>query len=207
MVLNNHDGEDTAYEDFLRIFLESKHQSNVILTTRIKPNLVDTLEDKNLYSKRLNNLQVDEIKKIFAQGGIYRGSQEHWVHLVDYYGGNPLALKSASNQILKYFEGNIARYLKELTTSKFILKDVQKLLIEEINKLSKLEKKVIQKLARYTHKVSLSQLRQDLNEPKVEPYLLNALDDLNSRALIEQHGACFVLQPFIAECIFYLNPL
>ena len=206
-VMNNHDGEDTAYEDFLRIFLESKHQSNVILTTRNKPNLVDTLEDKNLYSKRLNNLQVDEIKKIFAQGGIYRGSQEHWVHLVDYYGGNPLALKSASNQILKYFEGNIARYLKELTTSKFILKDVQKLLIEEINKLSKLEKKVIQKLARYTHKVSLSQLRQDLNEPKVEPYLLNALDDLNSRALIEQHGACFVLQPFIAECIFYLNPL
>ena len=60
-VMNNHDGEDTAYEDFLRIFLESKHQSNVILTTRNKPNLVDTLEDKNLYSKRLNNLQVDDI--------------------------------------------------------------------------------------------------------------------------------------------------
>jgi len=81
------------------------------------------------------------------------------------------------------------------------------LLIGEVKNLSRLETKVIQKLACYTHKVSLSQLRQDLNEPKVEPYLLNVLDDLNSRALIEQHGACFALQPFIAECIFYLNPL
>lgn len=205
-IMNNQDDEDTAYGDFLQILLESNHQSNVILTTRKQPNLVGILEDKNLYSIRLNSLQIDDIQKIFYQRGIYTGSLEHWIHLVNYYGGNPLALKTVSNQILQYFEGNIPRYLRELTTSKFILQDFKKLLIGEINNLSTLEKKVIQKLACYNRKVSLSQLRQDLNEPKLEPYLLNVLDDLNSRALIEQHGACFVLQPFIAECIFYLNP-
>ena len=206
-VMNKQDAQDTTYNDFLQILLDSKHQSNVILTTRKTPNLIGILEDKNLYSIRLNSLQIDDIKQIFSQRGIYKGSLEHWIHLVHYYGGNPLALKTVSNQIFQYFECNIPSYLRELTASNSILQDFQKFLIGEIQNLSRLEKKVIQKLAFYTNQVSLSQLRQDLNEPKIEPYLLNVLDDLNSRALIEQHGACFALQPFIGECIFHLNML
>ncbi|MCJ8282460.1 MAG: hypothetical protein MJK14_22190, partial [Rivularia sp. ALOHA_DT_140] len=206
-VMNNYDDEYTAYGDFIRLLLESKHRSNVILTSRNQPNFIGILEDKNLDSTRLNSLQVDDIKKIFYQRGIYSGSQENWVHLVDYYGGNPLALKTVSNQIFQYFEGNIARYLKELTASKFILKGFQKLLIEEIKNLSGLEKIVLKKLAYYTEKVLLLQLRQDLNEPDIEPYLLSILDNLNSYGLIEHYGASFVLQPFIAECILSLNVL
>lgn len=203
----NHDEKNSVYNDFIHILLESKHQSNVILTSRNKPNLFGILEDKNIYSTQISNLQFEHIKKIFGKQGIYRGSTEDWINLVNYYGGNPLALKTVSNHILQYFEGNIARYLKELTASKFIVKDFQKLLIEELNNLSGLEKVVIHKLASYTHKVSLSQLRLNLNEPKIEPYLLNILDNLNSYALIEQHGAYFKLQPFIAQCILHLNPL
>ncbi|MEL6458067.1 MAG: NB-ARC domain-containing protein [Cyanobacteria bacterium J06621_15] len=206
-VMNNQNFGKTAYADFFNILLESNHQSNVIITSRIKPYLCGILEDKNLYSMQLNSLQVEDIKKIFYQRGIHRGSQEYWVHLVDYYGGNPLALKTVSDHILQYFEGDVAKYLKELTFSKFILQDFQRLLIEEFKNLSRLEKIVIQKLASYTLMVSLLQLRQDLNEPKIAPYLLNILDYLNSRALIEQHGAYFTVRPFIAECIFHLNQL
>lgn len=59
----------------------------------------------------------------------------------------------------------------------------------------------MQKLANYEDGVSLLQLRQDLNQPKIEPYLLDILDSLNSRSLFEQRGAKFKLQPFVNELI------
>lgn len=204
-VMNNDDFHNTAYADFLQILLERNFQSNVIITSRNKPYLSTVLEDKNLYLMQINGLEIGDIKKIFSQQGFYGTSIGDWINLVNYYGGNPLALKTVANQILQYFEGNITKYLKELAFSKFILQDFQRLLIEEFQNLSRLEKTVIKKLATYSGKVSFSQLRQDLNEPKIEPYLLNILDYLNSRALVEQHGAYFTVRPFIAECIFHLN--
>ncbi len=204
-VISNHEGQNTAYDDLLQILLENKHQSTLVLTSREKLKKICILEDKGLHSIQLNSLQLNDIKKIFARRENYQGSSEDWINLVNYYGGNPLALKMVANLIFKYFGGNITQYLKELTASKFVLRDFKNLLAEEFKNLSKLEQIVLQKLANYKDEVSLLQLRQDLNSPKIEPYLLDILDSLNSRALFEQCGAKFKLQPFVAECVLHLN--
>ncbi|MBV6628126.1 MAG: NACHT domain-containing protein [Rivularia sp. (in: Bacteria)] len=204
-VTNNNLEESMAYSDFLQILLENKHQSTVIITSREKHSRIGILEHIGLHSIKLNSLQLNDVKQIFNQRGSYLGTKEDWCNLIKYYGGNPLALKIAANLINKYFLGNITQYLEDLQASKFILSDFQNLLIEEFKKLSVLEQSVMQKLASYSHEVSLSQLNQDLSDSKVKPYLLDILDSLNSRALIEHHKAYLKLQPFVAECVQNMN--
>ncbi len=204
---SHYDKGNKAYIEFLQILLENKHQSTLVLTSREKPRIIGILEDKDLDSIQLGSLQVDDVKQIFKQQGNYQALQEDWIHLVNYYGGNPLALKMVANQICKYFQGNISEYLKELTASRFILHDFSRLLVEEFQNLSNLEQLVMQKLASYSHEVSLLQLREDLNSPKIKPRLLDILDSLNSRALFEKRGAYFKLQPFVAECVRNINEL
>ncbi|MEO1373504.1 MAG: NB-ARC domain-containing protein [Cyanobacteria bacterium J06635_10] len=201
VVMSNYGGENQAYIEFLQIFLENKHQSTLVLTSREKPRIVGLLSDKDLYSIQLTSLQFDDVKQIFNQQGNYQGSQEDWINLVNYYGGNPLVLKMVANRILRYFGGNISEYLKELVASRFILHDFSRLFGEEFQNISKLEQLVMQKLASYSSEVSLLQLRQDLNEPPIEAYLLDILDSLNSRGFFEKCGADFKLQPFVAECV------
>ncbi|AFY57183.1 NB-ARC domain-containing protein [Rivularia sp. PCC 7116] len=204
-VTDQHHEESTAYSDFLQILLENKHQSTVIVTSREKHSRIGILEHIGLQSIKLNSLQLNDVKQIFDRRGSYLGSREDWCNLVKYYGGNPLALKMAANLIHKYFLGNITQYLEDLMANRFILSDFQNLLIEEFKNLSASEKSVMQKLASYSHEVSLSQLNQDLRDSKVKPYLLDILDSLSCRALIEQHKAYFKLQPFVAECIHNID--
>jgi WD40 repeat protein/transcriptional regulator with XRE-family HTH domain len=191
----------TEYEDYSKLFKrigETFHQSCLLLTSREKPSEVASLEGVTLpvRSWHLKGLQPVEGKELLKAKSFLNGSQEEWLDLVQRYSGNPLALKIVATAIQELFEGNISDFLAQEIV---VFGDIKDLLATQFNRLSLVEKEVMYWLAINREPVSLSELRADIITPLSPPKLLEALNSLLRRFLIEKSAACFTLQPVVME--------
>ena len=190
-----------GYEDYgqlLRVLGETPHQSCVLLTSREKPKGIRRLEGEKLPVRvlKLKGLQVQEAEKIFEQKGVFRGAQTDYTSLIEYYAGNPLVLKLVSTTIHNLFAGNIAEFLKQNTA---IFGDIYALLDQQIECLSREEKEIMIGLAVQAKPVSISDLRSQI-EPQMSPKtMLEVLESLEARALLEQRSETFSLQPMLRD--------
>jgi WD40 repeat protein len=116
--------------------------------------------------------------------------------LVDLYAGNPLALKIISTSILEVFDGKIIEFFNQGTA---VFNGIRKLLERQFERLSSIEQQVMFWLAIEREWVSVGDLQADLLPAVSTAQLLEALEYLQGRSLIEIKGGKFTQQPVVME--------
>ena len=198
-----------GYEDYSELFKrvgEASHQSCLILTTREKPKEVASLEGGSLSvrSLQLMGLSAVEGQELVRSHNYCLGSDSDWQTLINRYAGNPLALRIVATSLKELFNSNLSEFLAQGTT---VFGDIRDLLDQHFHRLSPLEKEIMYWLALNREPVSLSELKEDIIAPLSPTKLLEALESLFRRSLIEKatstllekSGVLFTLQPVVME--------
>ncbi|MHC5743326.1 MAG: WD40 domain-containing protein [Nostoc sp.] len=188
------------YEDYGQLLSrvgEEPHQSCLLLTSREKPKEFAPLEGETSPVRTLSLIGLGETEgqEILQDKGLF-GSPQEWAKLVEKYSGNPLALKLVSEPIRELFGGDIAAFLAE---GEIIFGDTRNLLHQQFERLSEIEKEIIYWLAIKRELVSLDELLNDIVRPLTKREVMEALESLRRRSLIEQRTALFTLQSVVME--------
>ncbi len=189
------------YEEYGQLFTRvgaTNHDSCLILTTREKPKEIAALEGDNLAvrSLRLEGLK-EGFQEIFKLKGL-NASESKLTDLSDRFGGNPLALKVVATTIQDLFEGDVAEFLRQENA---VFGDIRDILERQFERLSNLEQEIMYWLAIAREPISLKELQSDI-VAKLSPIkLLEALESLSRRSLIERNAACFTQQPVVMEYV------
>jgi WD40 repeat protein len=190
-----------GYEDYgelLRTVSESNHQSGVILTSREKPAEVAAYEGEELRVRSLSLSGSTEAAQSILQAKGLNGTEEEREILCDRYGNSPLALKIVATSIRDLFEGSIAEFLKEDT---FIFNGVRRLLDQQFARLSQLEQSIMYWLAINRDWTTVAELYEDIVPTASKAKLLESLESLSWRSLIEKRSRQYMQQPVIMEYI------
>jgi WD40 repeat protein/transcriptional regulator with XRE-family HTH domain len=190
-----------GYGQLLQKVAERDHQSCLLFTSREKLAGLRPLEGKHspIRSLRLTGLGVSACKQIFAEKELV-GSEAAQEHLIDMYGGNPLVLKIAAETIVDLLGGDIGEFLSSTTG---LFGSITDLLDEQFARLSELEQSVLCWLAIMREPVNLDKLLDLLVIPLSHIQLLEAVDSLYRRSLIERgkYLGSFTLQSVVLEYV------
>ncbi|GET36707.1 NB-ARC domain-containing protein [Microseira wollei] len=178
-----------GYGQLLRQVGETIHQSCLIITSREKPKDIGLLEGETSPVRvwQLKGLQVTDVLEIF-------GESTDSSKLVDFYAGNPLALKIVYNTVKNLFAGSISEFINQNIA---VFGEIRHLLERQFKRLSDGEKEIIKLLALNREPVSFSQLRERISPSMSPQKLLEGLESLEARSLIEKKSALFFVQPMV----------
>ncbi|GCE10090.1 eIF2A-related protein [Dictyobacter aurantiacus] len=191
----------SGYEGYGRLIerlAESDHQSCVLLTSREKPREIEPQEGTRWYvrSLRLQGLNEQAAHELLADKEL-SGTSAAWQYLVTSYGGNPLTLKIVAQGISDLFAGDIDRFLEE---GEMVFNGVRAVLRQQVGRLSTLEHLLLTWLAVLREWTSLDTLAQVLHPRMPRASLLEALEALGRRSLLEKgQQATFNLQSVVME--------
>jgi len=173
------------YGQLLRRLADECHQSCLVLTSREKPVGLTAKEGKTLpvRSLQLGGLEPAAAQKILITKGLFE-TEDEFTTLIEFYSGNPLALKIIATTIQSLFDGDVAQFLAQGT---IVFGEIAALLDQHFNRLSTLEKRVMHCLAIQGKWVSLPELLQDTVSTVSPGELLEALESLQGRSLIERN--------------------
>ncbi len=201
------EGEDSGrmragYEGFSRVLsriAETEHQSCLLLTSREKPGDLVPLEGTRarVRALRLARLEAEACQHLLAEKGILGDTSEQ-LQLIEAYAGNPLALKIVARTIVELFDGQVAPFLEQ---GEVVFGGVRALLDEQYARLSAAEQSVLLWLAILREPVTLQELLAMLGVPLPRPQVLEAIDGLRGRSLIEldRRQGSFTLQSVVME--------
>ncbi|MEG4319313.1 MULTISPECIES: NB-ARC domain-containing protein [unclassified Microcoleus] len=192
-----------AYGEMLRAVAETSHQSCLVLTSREKCAPFAQMEGGELAVQGLSLGGSPEAAAALIEVAGLTGSENQKQDLCDRYRCNPLALKIVATTIQDLFDGNIALFLEQDIT---IFGDISDLVKQQYNRLSSLEHQVMCWLAIDREWVSFAQLRADLNAGVSPTQLMEALQNLKWRSLIETNAGQFTLQPVVMEYVTQTLP-
>jgi WD40 repeat protein/transcriptional regulator with XRE-family HTH domain len=186
-----------AYGELIQQMGESLHQSCLVLTSREKPKEISALEgrDAPVRSLILRGLEPPAAQRIFQTQQLTSTSDD-LSRLIQIYAGNPLALKMVASNIQELFAGNAAEFLAVGTV---FFGDIGELLDEQFNRLSPLEQEIMFWLAINQEATSLAELNEDFATFTSGRELLEALESLGRRPLIEKYDNLFGQQPVVME--------
>lgn len=198
-----------GYEDYGRLFAriaDESHQSCLILTGREQPGGFAVRSGENLpvRSLKLCGLSPPVCQQILADKGL-KATLLQSRDIVNYFGGNPLAIKIAATTIKNIFGGDIQAFLAQGNT---VFSDLWDLLDRQFDRLSPLQQQIVYWLAINQEAATPEKLKAEIL-PKVSGrQLMEALEALAERSLIEngrslnQSGSTsLMLQPAIVEYI------
>src|SRR5579883_1099587 len=201
---NNRSGNYRAgyqkYGKLLQRIGEVKHQSCLLLTSREKPGEMLRMEgkDSHVRSMHVGGIEEKDARLLLAEKEL-RGTDEEWKTFVTLYSGNPLALKLVAESIRAIFDGSLQAFLD---SGAIIFNSINQFLDEQFFRLSSLERIIMYWLAIERQEVSLEELAKSLANPVSKRELLEAVESLLRRSMIETHKeATFTLQPVIMEYI------
>ncbi|BAC92292.1 NB-ARC domain-containing protein [Gloeobacter violaceus] len=186
-----------GYGELLRRVGEVPHASCLVLTSREKPAEVAALEGSSLpvRSLRLGGLQESEGEVILQAKGL-RGGADERRKLVECYRGNPLALMIISTSIRELFDGQIREFLAQDTA---VFNGIANLLQQQFDRLTEAEKQLMYWLAIHREPVVATQLRENVVPAVSAPKILEALESLLRRSLIERGTTGYSQQPVVME--------
>ncbi|MBW4598211.1 MAG: NACHT domain-containing protein [Calothrix sp. FI2-JRJ7] len=193
------------YQDYsvlIKRISESSHQSCLVITSRIKPEYIAVQEGEHspIRSLVLPGLIEDEGLNILEDKGLI-GSKKAMLDLVQLYSGNPLALKIVSTFIKDLFSGDIDEFIEQGLTA-FV--GIESLLDSQFNNLSDIEKKVLYWLAINREPVKIKDLFDEIVDKPVFFDLIDSLEKLKKRSLIETVDGKFTLQNVVMEYMIAL---
>jgi ABC-type dipeptide/oligopeptide/nickel transport system ATPase subunit len=186
----------TSYGDIFQRIGESAHQSCLVLTSREKPRAIVNLEGDTLPVRTMSlsgGLNGRDSDRLFETKGISVSAKGR-ARLLDSSSGNPLALKIVTTSICELFDGDIDRFLETETT---VYSGIRQLLDEQFDRLSATEQVVMYWLAIDREGVSLPDLHADIIPAISKPHLLETVESLGRRSLIEHRGGRFSQQKII----------
>ncbi|GHO90155.1 hypothetical protein KSF_002030 [Reticulibacter mediterranei] len=190
-----------GYGRLLRRMGETMHRSCLLLTSREKPAELRPLEGSGtpVRSLRLSGLDAIACEQLLAERDVL-GTPQDLARLVAVYTGNPLALKIVAETITDLFGGEIGQFLVEGT---LIFGNIAELLTEQFARLSPLEQTVLRWLAIVREPVTINELLAMLVAPLPRVRVLEAIDGLRRRSLIErgQRQGSFTLQSVVLEYV------
>jgi hypothetical protein len=187
------------YETLIQRVGESRHQGCLVLTSREKPREVAKLEGPNRPVRTLPLMGLEDeagLEFLLAEG--LTDSGDHWKQVVNYYSGNPLALKIAANSIQDLFGGNIAEFLAQ---GPGFFGDIRDLLEQQFERLSELGQSVMYWLAINREATPIEELREDILDPVSTQELLETLEALRRQSLVERSAEGFTLQNVVMEYV------
>jgi WD40 repeat protein/transcriptional regulator with XRE-family HTH domain len=190
-----------GYEGYGRLIgrlAESSHQSCVLLTSRERPREIEALEGTRspVRSLRLKGVDESTARELLGDKGL-SGTPAVWQRLVVGYAGNPLALKIVAQAIVDLFGGDLDRFLHE---GELIFNGVRPLLRQQVGRLSPLEHLLLSWLAVLREWTPLDALLQVLYPGVLRSQVLEALEALSRRSLVERgQQASFSLQSVVME--------
>ncbi|MEH2181007.1 NB-ARC domain-containing protein, partial [Nostoc sp.] len=186
-----------GYGELLRRVGAQPHISCLVLTSREKPKEFAPLEGEESPVRTISLLGLGQTEgQVILKDKGLTGLEQEWEQLVKKYSGNPLALKLVSEPIRELFGGKIGAFLD---AGKIIFGDTRDLLDQQFKRASKLEKEIMYWLAIKREAVSLEDLLDSIVSDLQKRELLEALESLRQRSLIEKSAALFTLQPVVME--------
>ncbi|GAB1543678.1 NB-ARC domain-containing protein [Scytonema sp. NUACC21] len=187
-----------GYGELLRNIGEVPHQSCLLLTSREKPNAIAMQAGEALPVRTLQLAGLKlEAQKLLSVKGLSVSKQES-EQLILRYSGNPLALKIVATTIQELFGGDVSAFLEAGISS---FNSIRLLLDRQFERLTHTEKGVIFWLAINREGVSLVELEDDIYPKLLKHQLLEALESLLRRSLIEQSFQKKTMQPAIMEYV------
>ncbi len=197
------DGYD-EYGKLLDLVCTLPHSSCLLLTSREKPKEVALLEGTAVKSLVLSGVEEEDGRKILRDKGLIV-ENDAWRSLVQLYSGNPFALQLVSPPIRDVFGGNITAFLSSLEEQQqeqVVVNIVHNLLDQQFQRLSDIEREVMYWLAINREAVDTKRLREDILHVAAKPDLLNVLESLLRRSLIERRDATrFGLRPLVMDYV------
>lgn len=200
------DGQNTGqfrlgyedYDELLRRVSESQHQSCGFLTSREKPAVVAAFEGGGLKVRSLSLGGSREAAQALLQAKQLVGSAAQKQQLSDRYGNSPLALKIVATSIQDIFDGEIASFLEQDTA---VFNGVRRLLDQHFARLSVLEQTILYWLAINREWTTIAELQADILPAVSKAKLLESLESLNWRSLVEKKSGSYTQQPVVMEYI------
>ncbi len=186
------------YGELIRLVGETAHQSCLLLTSREKPAELATFEGTELSVRSLHLSGSESASLALIQASGLMGSEEQQKELCARYGCNPLAIKIVATSIQELFDGEIGEFLAQDTA---VFNGIQKLLARQFNRLSPLEQTIMYWLGINREWTTISELAADIVPAVSKPKLLEALESLRWRSLIEKQAGSYTQQPVVMEYI------
>src|SRR5437868_4676093 len=190
-----------GYARLLRSVAQTAHPSCLLLTSREKPAELRALEGHQspVRSLRLLGLEASACEQLLAEHELVGSPQERAL-LVQRYEGNPLALNIVAETITDLFGGAIGSFLAQDT---LVFGSISDLLDKQVARLSPLEQTLLYWLAIAREPLTLQELGTLLMARLSPVQVLEAVDGLRRRSLIErgQRLGSFTLQSVVLEYV------
>jgi transcriptional regulator with XRE-family HTH domain len=171
------------YGELLQRVGELSHQSSIVIISREKPREIAAIagQSRPTRSLQLAGLQTNAAREILKLKGL--STEEKWENLINLYRGNPLALNIISTTIQDLFNNNVSEFLKQNT---LVITGFADILDQQFYRLSNIEKQIIYWLTIQRHPVSLSQIKASILTPIKTSEIIEGLQSLEWRSLIEK---------------------
>lgn len=190
-----------GYEEYGELFRtvgESVHQSCLILTSREKPAEIAMLEGMELNVRSLQLSGAADVAQAILRAKGLVGTEVQQQELGDRYSNNPLALKIVASSIQDLFGGEIEPFITQDT---FLFNGIRRLLEQQFERLSYLEQSVMYWLSINREWTSITELLEDIIPAVSRSSLLEALESLSWRNLIEKRAGSYTQQPVVMEYV------
>lgn len=186
-----------AYAQLLQGMATQPTRGQLLLTSREQPSEVRRLESDTagVRSLHLSGLDKTASEQLLVSRGLSGGTGNE-VALAARYSGNPLALKLVADTVKDLFFGDVQEFL---AADSLIFDDVRQVLDQHFARLSPLEQEILFWLAIEREPVGVPSLRTNLLQPPMGRSLLEALNSLQRRSLLERQVDGFLLQNVVIE--------
>jgi NACHT domain len=186
------------YSELLKLIAESNHQSSIVLTSREKPAEIAIYEGDNLRVRSISLAGSPEAAQALLKTKELIGTENHRKLLCDHYNSNPLAIKIVATSIKDVFGGSIQQFLAEDT---FLINGIRRLLDYQLQRLTELERSIMFWLAINREWTTIAELNTDIVPPISKNSLIESLESLSWRSLIEQQAGTYSLQSIVMEYV------
>ncbi|MEG3955343.1 NB-ARC domain-containing protein [Microcoleus sp. herbarium2] len=186
--------ESEEYRTLFKQIEKLSHQSCLMLIGWEQPREVTQVKSQNtsIRTLQLKGLDIAAAREILRDYGLEESDNNET--LIHRYQGNPLWLKSVANQI-QDLGGGVTELLPNDTI--LLPEDLKDVLQQQFDRLSELEKQVISLLAKESQPINRAKLLENEIIPASD--LLNALQSLSRRCLIEQQANFYTISPVLKQ--------
>ncbi|MEL6853799.1 MAG: NB-ARC domain-containing protein [Cyanobacteria bacterium J06607_13] len=190
-----------GYDDLFKTIGETDHNSCFIITSRELPKEIalQAGDTQPIRCFQLSGLAEANGQQLLETLGELNGTDQEWTQLIQAYSGHPLALKMIAAAVRDYFDGDISSFLALAQEDSLVFGDIRQLLVRQINRLTPLEKDLMYWLAINREPVAWQTLQADLVDTEPLSKILQAVDSLERRSLIERHRSSITQQAVIMD--------